>query len=171
MQGRLGSLLNSPVEGTTLLNSERQSSPKFTRAVVGMVQAAYLLPIRGRLRSHGEPPQRPGARPSGGLPLGAMTAAMWVRAICRYGSVSAILRLWSLVRVGSFQMDLRMYEPNCTIVNIMMQLETCMNLGMLIASIGLGVGVVLTGMYFELWQVILAGAIGGGLGCMFSLKN
>ena len=38
-----------------------------------------------------------------------MTTAMWVRAICRYRSVSAILRLWSLVRVGSFQMDLRMY--------------------------------------------------------------
>ena len=41
--------------------------------------------------------------------LGAMTVAMWMRAICRYRSVSAILRLWSLVRVGSFQMDLRMY--------------------------------------------------------------
>ena len=74
-----------------------------------MVQAAYLLPIRGRLRSHGDPPPRPGAWPSGGLSLGAMAAAVWVRAICRYGSVSAILRLWSLVRVGSFQMDLRMY--------------------------------------------------------------
>ena len=163
--------MNSPVEGTTLLNSERQSSPKFTRAVVGMVQAAYLLPICGRLCSHDEPPPRPGAWSSDGFSLGAMTAAVWVRAICRYGSVSAILRLWGLVRVGSFQMDLRMYEPSCTIVNIMMQLETCMNLKVLIASIVIGVGVVLTGMYLELWQVILAGAIGGGLGCMFSLKS
>ena len=74
-----------------------------------MVQAAYLLPIHGKLCSHDEPPPRPGAWPSGGLSLDAMTTAMWVRAICRYRSVSAILRLWSLVRVGSFQMNLRMY--------------------------------------------------------------
>ena len=74
-----------------------------------MVQAAYLLPIRGRLRSHGEPPPRPGAWHSGGLSLGAMAAAVRVRAICRHRSVSAILHLWSLVRVGSFKMDLRMY--------------------------------------------------------------
>ena len=76
-----------------------------------MVQAAYLLPIRGKLCSHDEPPPRPDAWPSDGLSLGAMTTAMWVRAICRYRSVSVILSLWSLVRVGSFQMDLRMYEP------------------------------------------------------------
>ena len=77
-----------------------------------MVQAAYLLPIRGKLRSHGEPPPRPGAWPSDGFSFGAMTAAMWVRAIYRYRSVSVILHLWSLVRVGSFQMDLRMYKPS-----------------------------------------------------------
>ena len=75
-----------------------------------MAQAAYLLPIRGKLCSHDEPPPRPDAWPSDGLSLGAMTAAMWVRAICRYGFVSAILRLWSLVRVGSFQIDLEMYD-------------------------------------------------------------
>ncbi len=32
-----------------------------------------------------------------------------MKPISYYRSVSAILRLWSLVRVGSFQMDLRMY--------------------------------------------------------------
>ena len=67
----------------------------------------------GRLCSHDEPPPRPGAWPSDRLSLGAMTAAMWVRAIYRYRSVSAILRLWSLVRVGSFQMGLRMYCSVC----------------------------------------------------------
>ena len=39
-----------------------------------------------------------------------MTAAMRVRTIYRYRSVSVILRLWGLVRVGSFQMNLRMYQ-------------------------------------------------------------
>ena len=82
-----------------------------SQGVVGIVQAAYLLPIRGKLRSHDEPPPRPDAWPSDGLSPGAMTAAMWVRAICRYRSASVILRLWSLVRVESFQMDLRMYPP------------------------------------------------------------
>ena len=76
---------------------------------------AYLLPIHGKLCSHDEPPPRPGAWPSDGLSLGAMTAAMWVRTICRYRSVSVILHLWSLVRVGSFQMNLRMYRIHvCT---------------------------------------------------------
>ena len=35
-----------------------------------------------------------------------MTTAMQVRTIYRYRSVSVILRLWSLTRVGSFQMDI-----------------------------------------------------------------
>ena len=68
---------------------------------------------------------RPGAWPSDGFSFGAMTTAVWVRAIYRYGSVLVILRLWSLVRVGSFQMDLRMYERRHKQIHIAALQSSC----------------------------------------------